>query len=115
MSPRGMRRYGRPTTEKMAEVSGTQMDPEEVVKMLSGMSVLRRAPRLQQFADAVAFLASDRAAGITATKINVTSGLVPPRADARPDEATWGARKAPASGACSPPAPTPGCRPPPAT
>jgi NAD(P)-dependent dehydrogenase (short-subunit alcohol dehydrogenase family) len=65
------------TTEKMAEVSGAQMDPEEVVKMLSGMSVLRRAPRLQQFADTVAFLASDRAAGITATKINVTSGLVP--------------------------------------
>lgn len=65
------------TTEKMAEVSGAQMDPEEVVKMLSGMSVLRRAPRLQQFADTVAFLASDRAAGITATKINVTSGIVP--------------------------------------
>jgi enoyl-[acyl-carrier-protein] reductase (NADH) len=41
------------------------------------MSVLRRAPRLQQVADTVAFLASDRAAGITATKINVTSGLVP--------------------------------------
>ena len=67
---------GTPLIE-MAAVSGVQMDPEEVVKMISGMSVLRRAPRLQQFADTVAFLASDRAAGITATKINVTSGVVP--------------------------------------
>jgi NAD(P)-dependent dehydrogenase (short-subunit alcohol dehydrogenase family) len=65
------------TTEKMAEVSGAEMDPAEVEKAIAGMSVLRRAPRLQQVADTVAFLASDRAAGITATKINVTSGLVP--------------------------------------
>jgi NAD(P)-dependent dehydrogenase (short-subunit alcohol dehydrogenase family) len=65
------------TTEKMAEVSGVEMDPEEVLKGIAAMSVLRRAPRLQQFADTVAFLASDRAAAITATRINVTSGLVP--------------------------------------
>jgi NAD(P)-dependent dehydrogenase (short-subunit alcohol dehydrogenase family) len=65
------------TTEKMAEVSGVEMDPEEVLKTIAGMALLRRAPRLQQFADTVAFLASDRAAAITATRINVTSGLVP--------------------------------------
>jgi NAD(P)-dependent dehydrogenase (short-subunit alcohol dehydrogenase family) len=65
------------TTEKMAEVSGVEMDPEEVLKSIAGMSLLRRAPRLQQFADTVAFLASDRAAAITATKINVTAGLLP--------------------------------------
>jgi NAD(P)-dependent dehydrogenase (short-subunit alcohol dehydrogenase family) len=65
------------TTEKMAEVSGVEMDPAEVEKAIAGISVLRRAPRLQQVADTVAFLASDRAAGITATKINVTAGLVP--------------------------------------
>jgi NAD(P)-dependent dehydrogenase (short-subunit alcohol dehydrogenase family) len=65
------------TTEKMAEVSGVKLDPAEVEKTIAGMSVLRRAPRLQQFADTVAFLASDRAAGITATKVNVTAGLVP--------------------------------------
>jgi NAD(P)-dependent dehydrogenase (short-subunit alcohol dehydrogenase family) len=64
------------TTEKMAEVSGVEMDPAEVEKMIAGMSVLRRAPRLQQVADTVAFLASDRAAGITATTVNVTAGLV---------------------------------------
>jgi NAD(P)-dependent dehydrogenase (short-subunit alcohol dehydrogenase family) len=64
------------TTEKLAEVSGVEMDPAEVEKMIAGMSVLRRAPRLQQVADTVAFLASDRAAGITATTVNVTSGLV---------------------------------------
>jgi NAD(P)-dependent dehydrogenase (short-subunit alcohol dehydrogenase family) len=65
------------TTEKMAEVSGVEVDPAEVEKTIAGISVLRRAPRLQQVADTVAFLASDRAAGITATKINVTAGLVP--------------------------------------
>jgi NAD(P)-dependent dehydrogenase (short-subunit alcohol dehydrogenase family) len=65
------------TTEKMAEVSGVEMDPAEVVNMIAGRSLLRRAPRLQQFADTVAFLASDRAAGITATTVNVTAGLVP--------------------------------------
>jgi NAD(P)-dependent dehydrogenase (short-subunit alcohol dehydrogenase family) len=64
------------TTEKMAEVSGVEMDPAEVEKMIAGMSVLRRAPRLQQVADTVAFLASDRAAGITGTTVNVTAGLV---------------------------------------
>ena len=64
------------TTEKMAEVSGVEMDPAEVEKAIAGMALLRRAPRLQQFADTVAFLASDRAAAITATRINVTSGLV---------------------------------------
>jgi enoyl-[acyl-carrier-protein] reductase (NADH) len=58
-------------------VSGVEMDPEEVLKAIAGMSLLRRAPRLQQFADTVAFLASDRAAAITATRINVTAGLVP--------------------------------------
>jgi hypothetical protein len=40
-------------------------------------AVLGHAPRLDQVADAVAFLASDRAGGITGTRINVTCGLVP--------------------------------------
>jgi enoyl-[acyl-carrier-protein] reductase (NADH) len=40
------------------------------------MSVLQRAPHLADVADTAAFLASDRAAGITGTMVNVTSGLV---------------------------------------
>ncbi|MBA2365840.1 MAG: 2-hydroxycyclohexanecarboxyl-CoA dehydrogenase, partial [Actinobacteria bacterium] len=35
-----------------------------------------RAPRLADVTEVAAFLASDRAAGITGTMTNVTSGLV---------------------------------------
>jgi enoyl-[acyl-carrier-protein] reductase (NADH) len=38
--------------------------------------MLGRLPRLQQVAETAAFLASDRAAGITGTIVNVTCGLV---------------------------------------
>jgi enoyl-[acyl-carrier-protein] reductase (NADH) len=41
--------------------------------MIAGMSVLRRAPRLADVCEAAAFLASDRAAGITGW---MTAGLV---------------------------------------
>jgi NAD(P)-dependent dehydrogenase (short-subunit alcohol dehydrogenase family) len=52
-------------------------DPETVERIIAGMAMLRRAPRLAQVADAAAFLASDRASGMTATMANVTCGLVP--------------------------------------
>jgi NAD(P)-dependent dehydrogenase (short-subunit alcohol dehydrogenase family) len=65
------------TKEKFAAVSGGNApEPEMVVKMISGMAALRRAPRLADVAEAAAFLASDRAAGITGSMANVTSGLV---------------------------------------
>jgi NAD(P)-dependent dehydrogenase (short-subunit alcohol dehydrogenase family) len=63
------------TRESIAE-AGVDVDPAQVIEMISGRSMLGRAPRLQQVADTAAFLASDRAAGITATVVNVTSGLV---------------------------------------
>jgi NAD(P)-dependent dehydrogenase (short-subunit alcohol dehydrogenase family) len=63
------------TRESIAQ-AGVDIDPAQVVEMISGRSMLGRAPRLQQVADTAAFLASDRAAGITATVVNVTSGLV---------------------------------------
>jgi enoyl-[acyl-carrier-protein] reductase (NADH) len=44
--------------------------------MIAGMSILRRAPQLQEVADTAAFLASDRAGSITGTIVNTTSGLV---------------------------------------
>ena len=51
-------------------------DRTESVQMISGIAALRRAPRLADVAEAAAFLASDRAAGITGSMANVTCGLV---------------------------------------
>ena len=51
-------------------------DPLQAAKdMLKSMSMLRKRPTLQEVADTAAFLASDRASGITASIINVTSGV----------------------------------------
>jgi NAD(P)-dependent dehydrogenase (short-subunit alcohol dehydrogenase family) len=50
--------------------------PEEVEQMIAGMAALRQAPTIPQVADTAAFLASDRASGITASTVNVTCGLV---------------------------------------
>jgi NAD(P)-dependent dehydrogenase (short-subunit alcohol dehydrogenase family) len=63
--------------EKLAAVGGDNApDPKTVVEMIAGMAALRRAPRLADVAEVAAFLASDRAAGMTGTMANVTSGLV---------------------------------------
>lgn len=42
---------------------------------LAKMSMLRKRPTIQQFADTAAFVASDRGSGITASIINVNSGI----------------------------------------
>jgi NAD(P)-dependent dehydrogenase (short-subunit alcohol dehydrogenase family) len=69
------------TPEKIAAVnSSMQMDAAGVQQLIEGlaqMTMLRRAPALAQVADTAAFLASDRAGGITSTIVNVTCGLVP--------------------------------------
>jgi NAD(P)-dependent dehydrogenase (short-subunit alcohol dehydrogenase family) len=66
------------TREKLAAVGGGGgIDPADVERAIAGMAMLRRAPRLTQVADVAAFLASDRAAGITGTIVNVTCGLLP--------------------------------------
>ena len=65
------------TLEKLQAVGGENVpDPAVVEQMISGAAMLRRAPRLAQVAQTAAFLASDRAAAITASTVNVTSGLV---------------------------------------
>ena len=65
------------TREKLVAVGGENVpEPQAVVDMLAGMAALRRAPRLADVAEAAAFLASDRAAGVTGTMVNVTSGIV---------------------------------------
>jgi NAD(P)-dependent dehydrogenase (short-subunit alcohol dehydrogenase family) len=51
-------------------------DPLGAAKdMLAGMSMLRKRPTIQEFADTAAFVASDRGSGITASVINVNSGI----------------------------------------
>lgn len=66
------------TREKLAAVGGEHVpDPAVIDQMIAGAALLRRTPRLTQVADTAAFLASDRAAAITATIVNVTCGLVP--------------------------------------
>lgn len=45
-------------------------------EMIAGMSALRRTPKLADVTEAAAFLASDRASGITGAMTNVTAGLV---------------------------------------
>jgi len=63
--------------DKLAEVGGPDTpDPQTVIDMISGMAALRRTPRLADVAETAAFLASDRAAGITGSMTNVTAGLV---------------------------------------
>ncbi|MGH8928250.1 MAG: SDR family NAD(P)-dependent oxidoreductase [Acidimicrobiia bacterium] len=65
------------TDEKIAEVGGEGAATAQTVKeMIGAMAALRHAPRLAEVAEVAAFLASDRASGITGTMANVTSGLV---------------------------------------
>jgi NAD(P)-dependent dehydrogenase (short-subunit alcohol dehydrogenase family) len=65
------------TRQKLSDVGGAGVpEPSEVEKMIAGMSVLHRAPRLAEVAEVATFLASDRASGMTGTMTNVTSGLV---------------------------------------
>ena len=63
--------------EKLTEVGGKNApEPQIAEEMIAGMAALRRAPRLADVAEVAAFLASDRAAGMTGTMTNVTCGLV---------------------------------------
>jgi NAD(P)-dependent dehydrogenase (short-subunit alcohol dehydrogenase family) len=63
--------------EKLVEVGGEGVpDPQAVEEMIAGMAALRRAPRLADVTEVAAFLASDRAGGMTGAMTNVTSGLV---------------------------------------
>jgi NAD(P)-dependent dehydrogenase (short-subunit alcohol dehydrogenase family) len=64
------------TREKIGAVSAEGPDPEQALAMIAGMAALRRTPRLADVAETAAFLASDRAGGITGTTVNVTCGLV---------------------------------------
>ena len=63
--------------EKIRAVGGDDAPTVQTAEaMIAGMAALRRAPRLANVAEVAAFLASDRAANMTGTIANVTSGLV---------------------------------------
>lgn len=55
----------------------TGLTAEQIEAIIAPRTMLQRSPRLEQVAQAAAFLASDHAAGITGTILNVTCGLVP--------------------------------------
>jgi NAD(P)-dependent dehydrogenase (short-subunit alcohol dehydrogenase family) len=64
------------TQEKIAAVAGENAPPVELaLQMIANMAALKRAPRLADVAEVAAFLASDRAGGITGAMTNVTCGL----------------------------------------
>jgi len=51
-------------------------DPLDAAKtMLNGLSMLRKRPTLHEVTDTAAFIASERGSGITASIVNVTSGI----------------------------------------
>lgn len=64
------------TQEKLGAVNENVPDVQRVKEMLASMTALRRNVTLANVAEAAAFLASDRAAGMTGSMTNVTAGLV---------------------------------------
>jgi NAD(P)-dependent dehydrogenase (short-subunit alcohol dehydrogenase family) len=63
--------------EKLTAVGGENApEPQIAEKMIAGMAALRRTPRLADVGEVAAFLASDRAGGMTGSMTNVTCGLV---------------------------------------
>ena len=66
------------TTEKISKVTGETANPgaAAALEMIASMAALRRPPRLADVTGAATFLASDLAAGVTGTMLNVTCGLV---------------------------------------
>jgi NAD(P)-dependent dehydrogenase (short-subunit alcohol dehydrogenase family) len=67
------------TDEKIGAVAGPGApSAAQVREMLAQAATLRRSPRLEDVAETALFLASDRAAAVTASIVNVTCGLVIP-------------------------------------
>jgi NAD(P)-dependent dehydrogenase (short-subunit alcohol dehydrogenase family) len=64
------------TSDRIAAVTGHQVDVEAILAGVGQATMLKRPPALAHVADTAAFLASDRAGDITGTIVNVTCGLV---------------------------------------
>jgi NAD(P)-dependent dehydrogenase (short-subunit alcohol dehydrogenase family) len=63
------------TLEKLSAVNAniTQDALQGILDSLAQLRMTKRSPKLAEVAATIAFLASDRAAGITGTFVNVTS------------------------------------------
>jgi NAD(P)-dependent dehydrogenase (short-subunit alcohol dehydrogenase family) len=87
LGPRGVRAVGlwaAGVPETLTHAKLAAVDPaisaaavEGIIDNLAGMRMTRRNPTLAEVAATAVFLASDRAAGITGTFVNVTGGMVP--------------------------------------
>jgi NAD(P)-dependent dehydrogenase (short-subunit alcohol dehydrogenase family) len=79
VGPRGVRVAALWTagTKDTSQSEADANDPHEAAKdaIISPRSMLRRRPTLRELADTAAFIASDRGSGITASIVNVNSGL----------------------------------------
>jgi NAD(P)-dependent dehydrogenase (short-subunit alcohol dehydrogenase family) len=62
---------------KDVEADSRNVDPHEAQKdqLIGSSSMLRRRPTVQELAEMAAFIASDRGSGVTASVVNVNSGL----------------------------------------
>lgn len=65
------------TVEKLSAVNAAidEGAVEGILAQLAALRMTKRSPRLAEIADTITFVASDRAAGITGTWVNVTAGM----------------------------------------
>ncbi|MFT3923280.1 MAG: SDR family oxidoreductase [Myxococcales bacterium] len=75
----GLRPHGMPETSTMKEIfelkaSRMGMTWEQFQAYLAGMTHPRRVMRLEELANTAAFMASDKASGMTGTTVNLTMG-----------------------------------------
>ena len=65
------------TVEKLSAVNANidAAAVEGILAQLASLRMTKRSPRLDEVADTITFLASDRAAGITGAWLNVTGGM----------------------------------------
>jgi len=75
----GLRPHGMPETSTMREISdlkatATGMTWEQFQGYLAGMTHPRRVMTLEEMANVAAFMASDKASGMTGTTVNLTMG-----------------------------------------
>lgn len=76
VGPRGVR-VACLWTAGAKDTAAAVADPNEEAKerIISSASMMRRRPTIQQLAETAAFIASDQGSGITASIVNVNSGL----------------------------------------
>lgn len=77
----GLRPHGMVDSDTIQEVYGLHakangITREQFQKMVEGRTHLKRLPTLQEMAEVVAFMASDRASAMTGTIVNMSMGVI---------------------------------------